>query len=119
MRVLVCGGRNYNDRSFLFEKLDLFQYVVGPIDYLMQGGATGADLFAYQWALANSIPCQTYRAKWNEYRKAAGFIRNQQMLDEGKPDIVVAFPGGRGTKDMIDRANKAGIRVIEYMNDKD
>ena len=43
--------------------------------------------------------------------KSAGHIRNQVMLDKGKPDVVVAFPGGRGTADMVRRAEGAGIEV--------
>jgi hypothetical protein len=35
------------------------------------------------------------------------------MLDEGKPDLVVAFPGGGGTKDMVRRAVKAGLSIHE------
>jgi hypothetical protein len=58
-----------------------------------------------------------FYADWDKHGRAAGPIRNQQMLDEGKPDLVVAFllPQGSGTLDMIRRTEKAGIevRVIE------
>jgi len=56
------------------------------------------------------------RAKWSKHGRAAGPIRNQEMIDECKPDLVVAFPGGRGTADMVRRAKAAGIRVIEVQH---
>lgn len=65
-----------------------------------------------EWAQANNIQFKEYPAKWTKYRKRAGVIRNQQMIDEGKPDMVVAFPGGSGTKNMIALAKKAHIKTI-------
>ena len=59
------------------------------------------------------LPCAVYRADWEGLGRKAGPIRNQQMLDEGKPDLVVAFPGGRGTANMMRIAREAGIEVIE------
>jgi len=53
-------------------------------------------------------------ANWAELGRKAGPIRNQQMLDEGKPNLVVAFPGGRGTADIVRRARAAGIEVVEF-----
>lgn len=58
------------------------------------------------------IRVQKFPADWDRYGKAAGGIRNSQMLIEGKPDLVVAFPGGNGTRDMVLKARKAGIRTI-------
>ncbi len=96
------------------------RYVVGGfyrvhaergISFLIQGGARGADYFAWEWANERGVMCGSYPADWDAHGKRAGPIRNQQMIDEGKPDGVVAFPGGRGTKDMVDRAEKAGLKV--------
>jgi UDP-N-acetylmuramoylalanine-D-glutamate ligase len=56
---------------------------------------------------------EVYPADWKLHGKSAGHIRNQQMLDESKPDIVIAFPGGRGTANMIKRAKKAGVEVFQ------
>ena len=57
-----------------------------------------------------------FPADWNKYGKAAGVLRNQQMLDEGHPDLVVYFhkdiENSKGTKDMIIRAIDANIRTI-------
>jgi hypothetical protein len=55
-----------------------------------------------------------YKAEWDKHGRAAGPIRNQQMLDDGKPDLVLAFAGGRGTDDMCRRAREAGIEVRRY-----
>jgi hypothetical protein len=57
------------------------------------------------------VPIDVYVAQWKKHGRAAGPIRNQRMLDKGKPDLVVAFPGGRGTADMIRRAERAGVPV--------
>ena len=105
-RVLVCGGRDYKDFDAVCRALDPL-----PITHLIEGGATGADSLARQWAVRNSIPFTTYEANWETHGRAAGPIRNKAMLDDGKPDLVVAFPGGRGTANMIKQAEQAGVRV--------
>ena len=108
MRVLVCGGRNYDDKSAVWSQLDALK----P-SFVMEGGADGADVLAWRWAKRN-LPgdCrQTFEANWSRDGKAAGPARNQRMLDEGKPDLVLAFPGGRGTADMIRRAKRANVPV--------
>ena len=68
-----------------------------------------------QWAKEIDIPCWGFPADWNSYGKAAGPIRNKQMLDEGKPDVVIAFPGGTGTANMIMQATKAGVKVVKVL----
>jgi hypothetical protein len=57
------------------------------------------------------VPVVRYPADWARHGNAAGLVRNQQMLDDGKPDLAVAFPGGKGTADMVRRARKAGIPI--------
>lgn len=109
-RILVCGGRDFDD----FFTLDMvMEAYLEEVPHIIHGGAKGADSLAGDWAYMNVLPCTVYPAQWNRHGKAAGPIRNQQMLDEGKPDLVVAFPGGRGTADMIRRARKAGVDVYE------
>jgi hypothetical protein len=104
-RVLVCGGRDYKDRARLETVLASWRPTV-----VIEGGCrTGADRFAHDYAQEKGIPLQTYYARWQSEGKAAGPKRNQRMLDEGKPDVVLAFPGGRGTADMVRRARAAGI----------
>lgn len=106
MRVLVCGGRDYNDLTQLFWALDNIQPSV-----IINGGALGADALARRYAEKRGIELETYQADWQAYGKAAGPIRNRKMLNDGKPDLVVAFPGGRGTADMVRRAQVAGVAV--------
>lgn len=111
-RVLVCGGRDYQDRERLFVVLDE-HHARQPITVLIEGGADGADRFASMWAFEHEIDSDTFFAKWKVHGRAAGPIRNQRMIDEGRPDVVIAFPGGRGTADMMKRARAAGVEVIE------
>ena len=108
MRVLVCGGRDFDDWPLFCETLKRFE-----IDIVVSGDAPGADTMALEWCEDAAVPLQRHVANWSEFGRAAGPIRNQAMLDEGKPDLVIAFPGGRGTADMVRRARAAGVKVIE------
>lgn len=108
-RVLVCGGRHYRDFKRVFRVLNA-EHKVSPIGCIIVGGCSGADQFAADWAKAGPIPCETYMADW-AIGPQAGPERNQRMLDEGKPTKLIAFPGGRGTADMVRRAVAAGIPV--------
>lgn len=111
-RVLVCGGRKYINAEKLSAVLSQL-HVDTPISLLIHGGARGADRMANQWAVHAKIPRAAFYANWGEHGKAAGPMRNQMMIDQGMPDLVVAFSGGRGTADMVRRAKRAGIEVRE------
>lgn len=110
-RVLACGGRDFvmTDRYAA-----AFHEIVGRAgaSILIHGGARGADTEAGKLARGRGMQVIVFMAQWERDGKAAGPIRNQRMLNEGKPDLVVAFPGGRGTADMVRRAESAGIPVI-------
>lgn len=110
MRVIVCGGRDYTDREAAFAALDRFHAQKG-ITCLIQGGATGADALAYEWALLRRVIAHNVPADWSKHGKAAGPIRNQQMIDKYRPNALIAFPGGRGTDDMMKRAKAARLPV--------
>jgi hypothetical protein len=110
MRLLVCGGRNFSDTEHAYKVLDGLHRMHG-IDVLIEGNARGADRIAGYWARRNGVHNMKFDADWNRHGKAAGAIRNQQMLDIGKPDMVLAFPGGRGTADMVRRARATGVTV--------
>ena len=111
-RVLVCGGRAFDDR-------DLFDAVMseiasrGRLIRVIQGGATGADALAREWCVRWGYRYEHFPADWRRLGPAAGPIRNQEMINVGRPDLVLAFPGGRGTADMVRRAKAAGIEVRE------
>lgn len=110
MRLLACGGRDYRNAAAVEHALTVIHARRG-ITLLIEGGATGADRLARQWAERNGVPVQTYEADWKTYGRRAGPLRNHYMLVDGKPDGVVAFPGGRGTADMIQQAERAGVKV--------
>jgi hypothetical protein len=112
MRVLVCGGRDFLDQRAVYDALDRLHERRG-IDLVIEGGALGADRLARSWAGARGVPGKSYLAQWGAHGKGAGPRRNQRMLDDGKPDVVIAFPGGTGTADMVARARKAGLVVWE------
>lgn len=89
-------------------------HVGTPITELMQGGATGVDTFAREWAATKpGILRYVCRADWDQYGRAAGPIRNKRMLEWG-PKMVISFPGGAGTADMVRQATEAGVMVLSY-----
>jgi YspA, cpYpsA-related SLOG family len=105
LRVLVCGGRDYHRPEHVYDTLDAI-HARTPIGEIITGGATGADSLGRNWAADRTVEWTTVRADWKTHGDAAGPMRNQVMLDlpEGPPDLVVAFPGGNGTRDMVNRA---------------
>jgi hypothetical protein len=111
--VLVTGGREYSDAEKVRSTLNMVYTERFPIDYLMEGGARGADYLAHLWAVENGIQPVTMYANWDFYGKAAGSKRNGNMLSLVKIDLVVAFPGGNGTADMVRKARAVGIEVLE------
>jgi hypothetical protein len=108
VKVLICGGRDFEGAEFLGRVLEGLN-----ISSLLHGGARGADRLAGLWAKGKGIPVEVWEAEWEEYGKAAGALRNERMLREGEPDLVVAFEGGRGTEDMVRRARRAGVPVLQ------
>lgn len=110
MIVLVCGGRKYSDYTRLDHVLAAVRDKHG-VFCVLDGAAPGADSLASRWAKENGFPLMEMPANWDFYDKRAGPVRNQWMLDYGRPDAVVAFPGGNGTADMVRRATEAGIKV--------
>ena len=108
MRILVCGGRDYSDREKLTAVLK--EYICDDLT-IIQGGARGADELALKWAEAFGVARITFPAHWEKYGKRARYIRNVEMLNEGDPDLVIAFPGGKGTQMMITLAEAANVKV--------
>lgn len=109
-RVLVCGGRDFANEDAVWEALTLIDETDG-VSCVIHGGCRGADAFAGRWAEAHATSVHVVRPNWQAYGKRAGPMRNQSMLDL-KPSVVLAFPGGNGTADMVRRAHTAGVRVI-------
>lgn len=106
MRVLVCGGRDYLNYARMCEVLNAYS-----IDAMCHGAARGADSLAGTYAKYHRVRCEEFPADWERDGKAAGPIRNRVMLESFCPDLVVAFPGGKGTTHMVKLAQKAGVPV--------
>lgn len=108
MKVIVTGGRNFNDKEKVFRVLSLIR----P-SYVIQGGASGADTLAMQWASENNVAFETYHADWSQYGKSAGPRRNLKMLTENESALVIAFEGGAGTENCIMNALLKKMVVLE------
>lgn len=110
MIVLVCGSRDWTNIDLIRKELET---CLG-ITKVIHGACQGADILAGKVAKELNLIVEEYPANWSKYRLSAGPKRNQQMLDEGKPDYVIAFHDdinkSKGTKDMINRTIKAGIK---------
>ena len=105
MKVLVCGGRDFDDREFVWKTLDdLNEAWLKEFTMIIQGECPrGADKHAKEWAEARGIHCAGVKALWNKYGKGAGMRRNEAMMQLA-PTLLVAFPGGPGTANMIETA---------------
>lgn len=117
---LICGGRDYRNYARVEQVLDAAIERLG-MDAIVQGGQKsidydtgeeyGVDWLAREWARSRELQCETFYADWANLGDAAGPIRNRKMRDEAKPDFVIAFPGGKGTRGMCDLAEEVGIPV--------
>ena len=117
MRLLVCGSRTFNRKDLMWAKLDEILEDV-PLDeiVIIQGMAPGADTLALEYALEYDLTHEDYPADWKTHGRKAGFLRNTQMLEEGKPTDVAAFVDkpieeSRGTHMMCKIAKEAGVPV--------
>lgn len=122
-RLLICGDRNWTNREYILGKLrDFVQFEGVDVECVIEGEARGADIEGRWAATLVGIPVMQFPADWSRYGRGAGPIRNQQMLDEGKPTLVWAFhrdvSQSKGTKDMVNRARRAGIKT-EVFNGRD
>jgi hypothetical protein len=114
MKVIIAGGRDFNNYDFLCEMCNnIFQKEGYEI---VSGNAKGADKLGEKYAKEKNIKLTLFPADWNKNGKAAGFIRNKEMAEYG--DILIAFWDGKskGTKHMIDLANNKNlsVNIIEY-----
>ena len=133
-KVIGCGGRHFGlrwdedalmfvpdslERAFLRVELNNLHFLHGFTSVAHGREPNGADMLIGLWAKDAGLPVREYPADWKQHRRAAGPIRNLEMFNAEKPDLVVAFKGGNGTKNMIDIARRAGVEVVtpgwEYM----
>ena len=85
-----------------------------PAIHIISGGAPGVDTVAIDYAVVNWLTFTEIKADWKKDGKGAGPKRNLRMIVEGKPDVVLAFPGGPGTANMVKQAKEYNIPVVEF-----
>jgi hypothetical protein len=112
LRVLVCGGRDFTDVGFIHAELDRLHAQYG-FQTIIEGDARGVDRITGEWARARGIELVEFLADWKNEGRHAALIRNLRMLNEGKPDLVVSFPGGNGTWYTCSHAEKLGIPIVK------
>ena len=114
-KVIVAGGREFNDYQLLKNKLDQFLQNKTEIE-IVCGKARGADTLGETYAKEMGYYVKEFPAQWSKFGKRAGYIRNEEMAKYA--DACVAFWDGQstGTKHMIDLANKhkLEIKIIKY-----
>lgn len=106
MKVLVTGGRDYQGRAEVFAALDRLR----PSRIAHGHAKRGTDRWADEWAIERGVTVCRYPANWSQ-GKFAGLLRNGEMLEDFQPDLVLATEGGRGTADMVGKANRASVPV--------
>lgn len=109
-RVLVCGGRDYRDWHAVTDTLSAL-HATAPIGLIIHGCDPGAATLAVKWASLAGVPTRGFDADFQSHGAAAERLRNARMVVESKPDLVIAFPGGQGTSDLISRAKAAELPV--------
>lgn len=115
IRVIIAGGRDFNNYALLEEKCDFYLKNQNKIE-IVCGLAKGADLLGKRYGRERGYLVTDFPADWNKNGKGAGPIRNQQMADYATHLIAFWDQKSRGTKDMIDRATDKGltVRVVRY-----
>jgi len=113
MRIIVTGGRDYKDDLMVYHILSS----LGPTVLGVGDCPTGVDSFVRHWV--NRLDSDgrkpvftVYKADWEKFGKAAGPIRNGDMIRDMAPWFCLAFPGGKGTEDCVNQCKKAGIPVL-------
>jgi hypothetical protein len=118
MKVLCCGDREWKNWSLIRKTLS----GLGPNTCIIEGEARGADKMCRWVAEQLGYEVRKYPADWALHGKAAGPIRNRQMFDTEKPDLVIAFhndlENSKGTKDMVEYARSKGCPV-NFVSEED
>ncbi len=110
MRVLIAGGRDFDDRELLFRVLNE-QHTRRTFTRVIHGGASRADDLAAEWADAHGIDVDAKPASWKRHGRAAGAMRNSQMFAEN-PDLVIIFHGDKSTADLLRKANTTWTTIM-------
>ncbi len=115
MRTIICGGRNYILTPEDYGRLETLRDKI-PISEVVSGGAKGADICGREWAEGLGIPVREFFAQWKIYGRSAGPIRNTVMARYAQ--ACIAFPGGKGTEDMVRKAKAAGLLILDLRKEK-
>ena len=109
MKIIIAGSRNFNDYNLLKTSCDNLLTKFTNIE-IVSGTARGADKLGERYAREKGYDIKEFPANWS-LGKSAGYIRNDEMAQYS--DMLIAFWDGtsKGTKHMIDLANKRGIKV--------
>jgi hypothetical protein len=120
MRIIIAGSREFNNYAVLKHNVINVLLILSPAQEpnveIVSGTARGADQLGERFAKEYKYPVKRFPADWDTYGKSAGYKRNEQMALYAKEDdgVLIAFWDGvsKGTKHMIDLANKHGLRVF-------
>lgn len=109
--LLVCGGRDFNDRALAYQAIEQAlksnPTLTQDNTIVMSGGQCGGDTLALDWAIENEWNAFRVPAKWKRFNEKAGSLRNKELrslaMDLGAKGqiVLVALPGGRGTNNMV------------------
>lgn len=106
MKIIVAGGRDFNNRVIM-DKI-LSEHIDPSFDIIISGCAKGADTLGAEWAATHGVALQTFPANWEMYGKSAGFIRNADMGAYADAAIIFWDGESKGTKHMIQTMKKLG-----------
>ena len=112
---IICGGRHFDNQAMFDSSMRDIIRLRGLPDKVVHGAQTGADTMAGKWGKRMGLEVVPVEAEWKRLGGGAGPIRNQRMIDEYHPQLVVAFPGGPGTRNMTNKARAANITIVEIV----
>jgi len=110
MRLLICGGRHFDDTMLVESELSCF-HARTPVSVLVHGGLPGLGVPAEAWARRNGVRLIRYPANFS-LGKRGDFERDDFMLEDSRPDALLAFPGGSRTARLLDRAQELCIHTM-------
>lgn len=108
MRTIIAGSRTITDYNLVVESIEFSGF---PITQVVSGGAYGADRLGERYAKEHNIPLVVFPAKWNEYGKKAGYLRNVEMAENADALICIIENDSKGASHMINIARERGLRL--------